>query len=1046
MTSPMNRHSRPCHASGPRAHPARLALAAPIVALWMLSACGGGNDSAAKDDEATTAAATSETPPVAASAPVSPVDPTVVMNQDAPSEPKPGPMAYFSGPMATADYTLKNTLDKALDVPRPTRQTPAVAQALATDPALRPATSAEPLSSGPATNPTTNPIGNLDEFRARMAATSERTDQWLRQIHLDGTGKLLDGTLAFTRNSISFAPLPRLSDGLKIALAQGSNGRVMAYAFEHPHGQRGRGLVYGDDVLSWMGKGSQQLQHQPMFRQAWNWALPPGARDQGTLRYVNQGHSSATIESYIRGPLGRTPVSVSCNLAAATLASTCASADVFVIGGRISNDPVIRQRLVDNVKSLLEDGKSVMYFAPSTWTNTDAGTQALLWALGEGGPADYPGNFYSCPGACVAVAPGSFAQLRATFNQAADWLELVDMLAGRTAVPDVTTNPKPIQLIEWTHQALRRVQDPAANTPQQASMDLLEPLVNWADHWRPAIVYGASIDKSVDRTAFLRAYASDSWILNTRLSTTIPAHGAGTYTPASAARELVPSTEFEDIDVTIAQASGITLIGRAAVPGKPIEIEVVDPAHSTALAIQTSYLRAWDRPLAFDAKSPNVIRYASPRRPGSWPVPLKSDQRRHFITPFGGPLMLTYNGATPGDVVKLRIRGAARYAHLDFTQPTPVSEAQIAEMTALVDQDALGWMTYKFVNGEVQQKVALSRWIWAKRSMSDYLRHALPDDVIGVNHRTNGFNDVPNSPTVAALCDSFQWDCTSNVHRPPGVQHFAGWIASCGSLCSGQPIDSYTGFSAGWGVAHELGHNTVQRVHTMSFTEPDFDTGKSVTKGCFVECNNNILSIATGLATWARDGTSVGSGRVGTRILYKDVLLPARAEAARRGLSADQARHMMGTRLWTQGSDWARWSLHFQLAALYAKHRHPDSPKVDKDMMFDFLRMLTMGDRLVNTDWSTDKASRYAMGRYTSKTIGNHELIYVLSSKIIGRDLRRVFAMYGVPLSSTALDSVADLGLPVEPLSYYAFPEYAPANGVWLDLEAAEWPAYPFAS
>jgi hypothetical protein len=113
-------------------------------------------------------------------------------------------------------------------------------------------------------------------------------------------------------------------------------------------------------------------------------------------------------------------------------------------------------------------------------------------------------------------------------------------------------------------------------------------------------------------------------------------------------------------------------------------------------------------------------------------------------------------------------------------------------------------------------------------------------------------------------------------------------------------------------------------------------------------------------------------------------------------------------------------------------------------MMFDFLRMLTMGDRLVNTDWSTDKASRYAMGRYASKTIANHELIYVLSSKIIGRDLRRVFAMYGVPLSSTALDSVGDLGLPVEPLSFYAFPDYAPTEGVWLDLETAVWPVYPF--
>ncbi len=115
-------------------------------------------------------------------------------------------------------------------------------------------------------------------------------------------------------------------------------------------------------------------------------------------------------------------------------------------------------------------------------------------------------------------------------------------------------------------------------------------------------------------------------------------------------------------------------------------------------------------------------------------------------------------------------------------------------------------------------------------------------------------------------------------------------------------------------------------------------------------------------------------------------------------------------------------------------------------MLFDFLALLTMGDRLVKSDWSPDKAGRYAMGRYASNTIGNQDLIYVLSSKVIGRDLRRIFALYGVPLSAAALDSVADLALPVAPLSFYAFPDYAPAQGVWLDLETTPWPVYPFAS
>lgn len=906
------------------------------------------------------------------------------------------------------------------------------------------------LSPSPSPSPSAQALSAekiLASLRKKLEGMSERIDQSLRQIHLDDTGKPLDGSLTFDRFTLSFAPLPRLSDRVTIPLAQGSSGRVMGYAYEHPQGQRGRGLVYGADVLTWMSKGSQQIQHRPLFRQAWRWALQPAADGTGVLRYVQQGHDAATIRTYITDQLDRPALAVACDLTAVTLTSDCASADVFVLGGRISNDPATYQRLVANVQSLLLLGKTVMYFSPSTWDNAEAGTNALLWGLIGAGLAEYSGNYFSCPQSCVAVTSGTFAELRHKFNWAAGWISLVDMLAGTTAIAEISAQAPPIQLIEWAHQALGRLQEPVDGVPApQGWPAMLEPLVRWADAWRPQIVYGAAIDKSVDRLAFLRAYASDSWIQNSRSTTSVPAQGAGRYTPARAATELTPSTVFEDIDVTIPQKGGITLIGRAAVPGQRVEIEVVDPGHSTALSVQTSYLRTWDRPLDFSPTSPQTIRYNSPRRPGSWPVALAKGQLRTFITPFGGPLMLNYANAEPGDVVKLRIRGAATYAHLDFTQPAPVSDADIEEMSARVNKDALGWMTFKFVGGEVQQKVELSTSIWAARGMAHYLRHELPEDVFQVNHRANGYNNVARSATVEALCTDFAWDCASSLHRPPGVQHFVGWIATCGFMCSGQPVDAYVGFDARWGTAHELGHNTVQRVHSIAFTEPDFDTGASLTKGCFAECDNNILSVVTGMAVWARDGINIGTGRVGTRLLYDSVLLPARAEAARLQLSPERTRQLVGTRLWSRASAAARWSLHFQLGAAYARYRHPDSPSVHREMMFDFLSLLTKGDRLVRHDWSTAKASRYAMGRYTSNSIDNKDLIYVLSSKIIGRDMRGIFAMHGVPLSSTALASVADLGLPLAPRSFFAFPDYAPEAGVWLDLEGDKWPAYPFGS
>lgn len=97
---------------------------------------------------------------------------------------------------------------------------------------------------------------------------------------------------------------------------------------------------------------------------------------------------------------------------------------------------------------------------------------------------------------------------------------------------------------------------------------------------------------------------------------------------------------------------------------------------------------------------------------------------------------------------------------------------------------------------------------------------------------------MPLDSSTAQRCNKLGWDCTGIIHRAPNVQHFVGWIAACGFLCSGNPSDGSTGIDTGWGWVHELGHNTVQDVLTMVF--PSTETRKPI--GCGVECNNNILA------------------------------------------------------------------------------------------------------------------------------------------------------------------------------------------------------------
>jgi hypothetical protein len=88
------------------------------------------------------------------------------------------------------------------------------------------------------------------------------------------------------------------------------------------------------------------------------------------------------------------------------------------------------------------------------------------------------------------------------------------------------------------------------------------------------------------------------------------------------------------------------------------------------------------------------------------------------------------------------------------------------------------------------------------------------------------------------------------------------------------------------------------------------------------------------------------------------------------------------------------------------------------------------------------------LGRYANNnSISNHDLLFTLSSTIIGRDMHQVFAMLGLPISQAALDSVADLKLPLAPPSYYALGTGKAnqlASGQWLDLEGGTMPAYPF--
>lgn len=793
----------------------------------------------------------------------------------------------------------------------------------------------------------------------------------------------------------------------------------------------GRGLAYASNVLAWMAGTTREQQHLPLFIRAFTWLMTGDADGSlpATIRFSQSAYSASTVNSFVTTRLGKQAQEINCDIASP--ANTCwQNADLLVFGEGVPNNA----GLDELVRTYLKAGKAVIYMH-SDWGIPD-GAASIVAGMGLkfGG---YGGNYWASAPTYSVSAGRTAADSLARADRLGKLVTTLDLLAQTSYTQDFAAVPAP-PAIDGVNLMLNDLSGYEARGQKLFATDnteLQRLLVLWADEWRPDVTYG-QLSRTGDPANFLRAYAADSWLaFNRRVTTTNP-NGQGDYMPV-AAQQLPASTAYETIVLTLPQGSGKTAIGRGALPAKPVALEIVDAPAGVMLGWQTSYLRAYGNPLKDSS-------YARPRQPQSWAVPLQREAVNDFISPSGGPLFLNYSGATAGQTVTLRIKGVTRYAHFDFARGTPAQAELDAAMAALQRQD-YGWSTVKFRGGEGQQTVssalkafnAYNQPAGTLVTPQEYVTRRLEGILIDTNHLANGYNDLPMSAQVATLCTAFNWDCAGSMHNAPGVQHFVSWIAACGDGCSGQPIDANNwGLGIGWGWAHELGHNTVQRWMQVVIDG----------KGCSTECDNNTLSSAHMLRRYAVLGEDASGANTDHAALYQMI------RDNRATLKIGEAQRAdMQARLWGGPEQRPMLAMYFQLAFLYTRTRVGLSQPT-ADATLEFLTLLSKGGHLVaNTkaaDWSAVAAS-YGMSRYASNSIPNHELLYVLGSRIIGRDLRNLFFMYGVPLTQTALDSVADLGGGLAPLQFYALAA-GKANqlstGQWLSLlpPPAQPPAYPF--
>jgi hypothetical protein len=98
--------------------------------------------------------------------------------------------------------------------------------------------------------------------------------------------------------------------------------------------------------------------------------------------------------------------------------------------------------------------------------------------------------------------------------------------------------------------------------------------VLWADTYRKNIVY--PIDKSANQADFQRAYVADALVAYGR-----PAGSAQTDLGNFLGKEVssvTGSADFETLTVTLPGSDGYTAMGRFALPGQPVTVQLLSPA------------------------------------------------------------------------------------------------------------------------------------------------------------------------------------------------------------------------------------------------------------------------------------------------------------------------------------------------------------------------------------------------------------------------------------------------------------------------------------
>ncbi|MBS7809207.1 ImpA family metalloprotease [Variovorax sp. PCZ-1] len=518
----------------------------------------------------------------------------------------------------------------------------------------------------------------------------------------------------------------------------------------------------------------------------------------------------------------------------------------------------------------------------------------------------------------------------------------------------------------------------------QPGYTLEKHLVLLGDTYRRNVTY--PMDKGGDKGTFFRAHFSDmTAYINRRFN--VAAANQGSFAPAIAAA----TPAVNRIVNTHAPETGSRdyMTGLYIMPGRTITLRRTD-ASAAAMTVGINMLRDTTRvynPNGYDR--PSLL--ASPR------VPLVKDQTITLTSPFGGPLYLFISAASGAPAVTVEVNGV-------ITHPVLRNMNDAAEVAAFKTELAStpsNWVGISSDFLSVHSNVKHMRsTLAAHNDDMTLLANRIGTYMIKDTYELAGFNSssgafgLPSS--VSAFCTVAGWDCTGLQHRRDVMQHvIADTVAACGAGCSGNPYDQNWALEPlGWGETHEIGHN-LQR------------NRMSIYGGQSGEVSNNIFPIHKQMAFNRSTNPSAPIKARENSTITAFNLLKSSMQA---GATSTHVYDSMWANTDYAADNSQRLNFYRQLVE-YARHYNPSF--TDGWELYTLIYLLERNFSAASGSWATSNTAM-GFGTYASypSSINGNDFMLIAVSRIIGRDMRPVWDLWGVTYTAAASAQVVAYGTP----------------------------------